>query len=119
MLRLEGVMEIRVLHKQGMSVRRIARKLNIWRPTVRRYLRQSEAPVYGPHTPRSGKFGPFRHILLSGPITRPPGRIPGTVMLREIQSLGYAGDPVGANPILDHLAHKNGSKGEKLRKKKG
>ena len=91
MLRLEGVMEIRVLHRQGMSIRGIARKLNISRATVRRYLRQSEAPVYGPRAPRVGKLDPFRSYIAERVRQAAPARIPGTVIFREIQARGYEG----------------------------
>jgi transposase len=39
MLTGEEVMEIRVLHRQGMSIRGIARTTGISRNVVRRYLR--------------------------------------------------------------------------------
>ncbi len=43
MVTFETVMEIKILHKQGMSSRAIARELGISRNTVKRYLRaQSE-----------------------------------------------------------------------------
>ncbi|MBL1535025.1 transposase, partial [Klebsiella pneumoniae] len=51
MVTFETVMEIKILHKQGMSSRAIARELGISRNTVKRYLlAQSEPPKY---TPRS------------------------------------------------------------------
>jgi DNA-binding transcriptional regulator LsrR (DeoR family) len=40
MLRLEGFMEIQQLHHDGVSVSEIARRLNLDRKTVRKYLRQ-------------------------------------------------------------------------------
>lgn len=38
MVTFETVMEIKILHKQGMSSRAIARELGISRNTVKRYL---------------------------------------------------------------------------------
>ncbi len=50
MITFEMHMEIKILHKQGMSNRAIARKLGISRNTVRRYLRAQCEPVK--YTPR-------------------------------------------------------------------
>ncbi len=49
MVTFETVMEITILHKQGMSSRAIARELGISRNTVKRYLQaKSEPPKYTP-----------------------------------------------------------------------
>jgi len=45
MLTQEETMEIRVLARQGRSIRQIARELRVSRNTVRRYLREEEAPA--------------------------------------------------------------------------
>lgn len=41
MVTFETVMEIKILHKQGMSSRAIARELGISRNTVKRYLQEN------------------------------------------------------------------------------
>ncbi|UYA60756.1 Mobile element protein [Pectobacterium sp. F1-1] len=49
MVTFETVMEIKILHKQGMSSRAIAKKLGISHNTVKRYLKaKSERPEYSP-----------------------------------------------------------------------
>ena len=49
MVTFETVMEIKILHKQGMSSRAIARELGSSRNTVKRYLQaKSEPPKYTP-----------------------------------------------------------------------
>ncbi|WP_146699385.1 helix-turn-helix domain-containing protein, partial [Shigella flexneri] len=49
MVTFETVMEIKILHKQGMSSRTIARELGLSRNTVKRYLQaKSEPPKYTP-----------------------------------------------------------------------
>jgi transposase len=58
MLILKGVVEIRVLNKQGPSIRAIARMLGVSRKTVRRYLRQEGPPRYGLRAPRPSKLDP-------------------------------------------------------------
>ena len=42
MLKEEGVLEIRILHRQGESIRSIARQLGVSHNTVREYLRHAE-----------------------------------------------------------------------------
>lgn len=44
MVTFETVMEIKILHKQGMSSRAIARELGISRNTVKRYLQAKSEP---------------------------------------------------------------------------
>ena len=49
MLTGEMTLEIRILHRLGLSIRSIARQLDISRETVRKYLRAPDlAPSYGP-----------------------------------------------------------------------
>ncbi|MGB5518835.1 MAG: helix-turn-helix domain-containing protein, partial [Gammaproteobacteria bacterium] len=56
MLKEEGVMEIRILHRQGHSIRSIARELGISRNTVRTYLRNDSPPMYSKRLARSLKL---------------------------------------------------------------
>ena len=91
MLRLEGIVEIRVLHKQGLSIRAIARRLNMSRGTVRRYLRSPEPPCYGPRPDRPSKLDPFKPYLAERVRSAAPAVIPGTVLLRELRGRGYDG----------------------------
>ncbi|WP_146625834.1 helix-turn-helix domain-containing protein, partial [Shigella sonnei] len=44
MVTFETVMEIKILHKQGMSSRAIARELGLSRNNVKRYLQAKSAP---------------------------------------------------------------------------
>ena len=44
MVTFATIMEIKILHKQGMSSRAIARELGISRNTVKRYLHAQSAP---------------------------------------------------------------------------
>jgi transposase len=91
MLTLEGVVEIRVLHKQGKSIRAIARELGVSRKTVRRYLRQEGPPRYGPRAARPSKLDPFKGYLQERVAGAHPDWIPATVLLREIEERGYDG----------------------------
>lgn len=55
MLTQEQAVEVRVLKRQGKSIRAIARELGLSRVTVRRYLRKAGAQRYGPREPRPTK----------------------------------------------------------------
>jgi transposase len=57
MLVAEEAVEIRVLRRQGKSIREIARMLDVSRNTVRRYLRIEGLPRYE-RAARSGKLDP-------------------------------------------------------------
>jgi transcriptional regulator with XRE-family HTH domain len=52
MIKEEAVMEIKILYRQGVSIRGIARQMGISRNTVRKYLRTEKSPSY---TPRAKK----------------------------------------------------------------
>ncbi|EEZ4540679.1 transposase [Escherichia coli O91:NM str. 2009C-3745] len=56
MVTFETVMEIKILHKQGMSSRAIARELGISRNTVKRYLQAKSEPPE-PRQPGGCKSG--------------------------------------------------------------
>lgn len=52
MLRMEEVLSIHDLHRQGLSVQAIARHAGLDRKTVRKYLKRGlEPPAYGPRPP--------------------------------------------------------------------
>ena len=48
MLGQEGYVDIQVLHRQGKSIKGIARELGVSRNTVRRYLRVEHSPDFYP-----------------------------------------------------------------------
>jgi transposase len=101
MLTQERAVEVRVLKRQGKSIRAIARELGLSRVTVRRYLRKVGAQRYGPREPRPTKLGPHvEYVLLRVQAARPKW-IPATVLLREIRERGYAG---GISQLKEYLA---------------
>jgi transposase len=90
MLTQEQAVEIRVLERQGRSVRQIMRETGLSRNTVRKYLRGGQAQ-YGPRQPRPCKLDAHKGHLLERIEQARPQWIPATVLLREIRAGGYTG----------------------------
>ena len=64
MVTFETVMEIKILHKQGLSSRAIARELGISRNTVKRYLQaKSEPPKYTPRPAVASLLDEYRDYI--------------------------------------------------------
>ena len=100
MLVTEEAVEIRVLRRQGKSIREIARMLDVSRNTVRRYLRVEGLPRYAREA-RPSKLDPYKHYIEERVKAAAPDWIPATVLLRELRGLGYSG---GYSILKDHLA---------------
>lgn len=88
---LEMVVEIRVLARQGKTIRQIVRETGLSRNTVRKYVRTEALPVYGPRAPRPTKLDPYRVYLKERIRAAAPDWIPATVLIRELRAQGYAG----------------------------
>ena len=92
MLTQEILVEIHVLHRQGKSIRSIAKALNVSRNTVRKYLRDiARTPTYSRRDDRPSKLEPFKTYLLERIEAARPEWIPATVLFRELQAKGYDG----------------------------
>lgn len=89
MIPKEVWVDIQALHRQGHSIRQIARELGICRKTVRRYLRNPEPPRYACRPRKPSLLDPHKAYLRSR-IERLPD-LPATVLLREIRARGYPG----------------------------
>jgi transposase len=100
MLVTEEAVEIRVLKRQGKSIREIARMLELSRNTVRRYLRSEGVPHYQREA-RPGKLDSYKEYLAERVKAAAPDWIPATVLLRELKALGYAG---GYSILKEYLA---------------
>ena len=98
---LEMFVEIRVLARQGKSIKSIERELGVSRTTVRKYLRCDDPPVYGPRRPRATKLDGYKPYLLERIEAAKPDWIPATVLLREILERGYPG---GITQLKEFLA---------------
>lgn len=108
-------MEIRVLIRQGKSLREVARELGISRNTVRRYLRKPSAAQYSVRAPRVTKLDPFKAYLLSRVDAARPHWLPATVLLREIREQGYTGGYSQLKAFLSPLRPRSRDEGPVVR----
>lgn len=102
MITQETYVNIHVLHKQGLGIRAIARKLNLSRNTVRRHLSQPvQLPTYPERAKRPAKLDPFTDYIHSRIEAAKPHWIPAAVLFREIKALGYEG---GSSMVRDYVS---------------
>ena len=60
---LEAWVDIKSMHRQGRSIRSIAKELGVSRNTVRRYLRGTQPPSYERRAKRPSLLDPFKDYL--------------------------------------------------------
>jgi transposase len=84
-------MEIRILRKQGKSLRAIAGEVGVSVNTVRKYLADDQAPRYKRRAARASKLEPFMEFLRQRVEAARPHWIPATVLCREVRERGFAG----------------------------
>jgi transposase len=87
------------LHRQGLSVSAIARRVGIDRKTVRKYIELGlEPPIYGPRNPCARRLERFEAYLRQRVIAYPG--LTASRLLREIKEFGYTG---GYTAVTDFL----------------
>ena len=86
----EVYVEIELLRKHGMSLRKIAEAVGCAVNTVRSHLAADTLPRYTRSNVRVSKLSPFHTYLRERQSAAHPAWIP-TVLLREIVALGYTG----------------------------
>ena len=101
MVLAEGVMEMRILKRQGLSVREIARRTGHSRNTVDRHLKREGNPVYTARPSAPSKLDAHKVFVSERNAAAHPERLPGTVLLGELRARGYTG---GITIIREHLA---------------
>ena len=99
MIQLGELIMILDLHRQGLSVSAIARRVGIDRKTVRKYIERGlEPPSYGPRKPRARRLEPFEAYLRQRVVAYPG--LTASRLLREIREHGYGG---GYSAVTDFL----------------
>ena len=63
MITMEVFMDIISLHRQGMSLRTIAKKLGVHRNTVKKYVEGGPVPLYRKGTKRNSILDPYRQLI--------------------------------------------------------
>ena len=90
LVRLGEIVMILELHRQGVSISAIARRVALDRKTVRRYIAQGlEPPTYGPRQPRISQLRAFEPYLGERLVAFP--QLTGRRLHRELGDLGYSG----------------------------
>ncbi len=87
----EVYVEIELLRKHGMSLRKISEEVGCAVNTVRRHLDGESLPRYERKRLRATKLSPFEEYLRKRQAAARPAWIPASVLLREIIALGYTG----------------------------
>ena len=89
MISQEVWMDLKLLHRQGMSVRAIARTTGFSRQAVRRALQQAVPSTYKPRPTRAGKLDSFKDHLRTQLELRP--WVSAAQLYRELLPLGFDG----------------------------
>ena len=84
-------MEVRILHKQGKSLREISRLTGLSRNTVAKYLATGEGPLFKGRPVRAMKLDPHTEYLQDRVAAATPHWIPATVLMGELKDRGYLG----------------------------
>ncbi|MBP1208358.1 transposase [Duganella sp. 1411] len=87
----EVYVEIQLLSKHGLSLRRIAAEVGCAVNTVRRHLALEAVPKYERKIKRVSKLAPYEHYLRERQTAAQPNWIPASVLHREIVERGYQG----------------------------
>lgn len=95
------VLEIQVMYKQGISLKKISREMGYSINTVRKYIRDSNLPRYKSRAFKKSKLEDYKAYLHQRIAEAHPHWIPAIVLYSEIQSRGY----LGGISILRHYLY--------------
>ncbi len=103
MIQWEQTMEIKILRRQGKSLRRIAHEVGMAVNTVRKYLQHEGRPFYKKRKKVETKLDPYKPYLQERVKQARPFCLPATVLLREIRDQGYRGGVTQLRLYLNSL----------------
>lgn len=106
MITLEDAVEIRILKKQGKSIRKIVEETGKARNTVRKYLKNDSVPYYKKRAIKDSKLDAYKPYLIKRVDEAKPHRIPAPVLMREIKEQGYKGQITILRMFLQNLQPK-------------
>lgn len=89
MIRLKECVDIVALHRQGFSIKAIARQLGISRNGVRRASRRDGPPIRAPQLRPPSKLEPYKDYLLAR-LSEFPG-LSTVVLFEKVRAQGYVG----------------------------
>ena len=87
-IRQERYESVRQLHQQGVSIRGIARRLRLSRPTVRKYIAAETCPMYPEDVKRGSKLAPYAGYIQQ---RWDAGCHNASQIWRELRDLGFDG----------------------------
>ncbi len=108
MIGVDLYMDILLLHKQGLSIRDIARQTGLSRNTVRKVLR-GEHDLRRKPAARASKLDPFKDYLRQRRAELP---LSAVRLLEEIGPMGYTGSVVTLRRFLAELEGRQASQGK-------
>ncbi|HUV36632.1 MAG TPA: IS21 family transposase [Patescibacteria group bacterium] len=99
MLEHGEIFMIHELHREGLSIRAIARRTGFNRRTVTKYLRRGlDSPAYGPRSPRGSVLDDFKGYIKER--LEEFSELTAVRLLREIREMGYRG---GYTTVKDYV----------------
>ncbi len=87
-IRQERYEAVRQLHQQGVSIRGIARRLRLSRPTVRKYIKAETCPMYPEDVKRGSKLAPYADYIQQ---RWEAGCHNASQIWRELRDMGFDG----------------------------
>lgn len=106
MIEWEQKMELHILYKQGKSLREISQQSGLSVNTIRKYLSLQGKPCYKKRSKVKQKLDPYKSYLRHRCKAAHPIKLPGSVLLREIQYQGYKGGVTQLREFLCTLKEK-------------
>ncbi len=117
MISKEEFVVIHTLYSQGLSIRQISRILGLNRRTVSKRLKEEDLKPY-PKRSYTSKLDDYKGYIEERINQAYPDRIPSTVILREINDMGYTGSlrtlQKYTKVIYDRIGSKRGKGNEEI-----